>query len=449
MNVLITGGTGFIGKKLGIRLVEENHNVFVLTRHKKEGFLPYPCQMLTWEELEQKAATLKIDAVINLAGESIAQRWSSNVKKKIVDSRVQTTKRLVDLFQKLSLKTFISTSATGYYGDRQDEKLTEDSGSGEGFLTDVCKQWENEAFKIQKSSRLVIFRFGMVLGENEGALAQMVPPFQNGVGGMIGDGKMWMSWIHVDDIVEMITQSLTNSFSGIYNAVSPNPVTNQEFSELLAQRFNKKLFLPVPTIAIKTMFGEMSTVVLSSQKVYPQHLLEQGYQFKYPHLKEALESTVDSLEPFEKKVIFEQWVPQRVEDLFPYYEDEKNLEELTPDWLNFKVLNKSTEKIQQGTIINYQIKLYGLPMTWQTEIEAFEKNKFFIDNQLKGPYAKWHHTHDFIPLGQGTIIRDEIRYKVPMSAIGKLVAGLKVDSDVQKIFKFRSEKIALLNKGRV
>lgn len=454
MNILVTGGTGFVGKKLGFNLVKNGYKVFTLVRDKKKKpILPYPCTFLDWNDLSDIINNKKIEihSVVNLAGEPVAQRWNDKIKREILNSRVDTTNRLVKIFKNSDLKSFISASAIGYYGDRDDEKLTEESESGSGFLTRVCVEWERAALKIKEESpktKCVILRLGMVLGEGEGALAQMVPPFQAGVGGMIGDGKMWVSWIHVEDLVNMIGWAIENdSVKGVYNAVSPNPVTNKEFSEKLAARFNKKLFLPVPKLAVKVLFGEMSQVVFASQKVQSEKASEQGFTYKYSTVSEALKSTVESLDAFEKKVIFEQWLPISKERLFPYFQDEKNLEELTPPWLNFKVLNKSTDQIQKGTIVNYQLKLYGIPFGWQTEILDMQKNKSFIDNQVKGPYSKWHHTHDFIALGEGTLVKDTIRYKVPMSGLGKTFAGPKVDNDVKKIFKYRSEKILDVIKG--
>jgi uncharacterized protein (TIGR01777 family) len=289
MNVLITGGTGFIGKKLGSVLSQKNHKIFILTRSKKKS-LPYACTQLSWDELEElvESKSVEIDAVINLAGESIAQRWTRSAKQKILESRIKTTSMLVRIFKTSNLKVFISASAIGYYGDRNDELLDEDSGAGSGFLTDVCRKWEEEAFKIRNGTKVVVFRLGLVLGKNGGALPKMIFAFKNGLGGRIGDGRAWMSWIHIDDLTEMIATALSGDFQGIYNAVSPNPITNQEFSSALASQFNKKLFLPIPKLALKISLGEMSEAVVSSQRVSAKHALSQGFKYKHSVLKEAL-----------------------------------------------------------------------------------------------------------------------------------------------------------------
>jgi uncharacterized protein (TIGR01777 family) len=288
MNILITGGTGFVGKHLGVKLSEKNNKLYVLTRDKQQS-LPYPATLLNWKDLEDGVSSdqIHIDTVINLAGESIAKRWTSKNKKTILDSRIETTSKLVKLFKDSKLKKFISASAIGYYGDRGDELLNEDSGSGSGFLTDVCRRWEDEALKIQSDTSVVIFRFGMVLGKDGGALAKLIPIFQKGLGGVIGDGQMWISWIYIEDLTEVISETLNNNFNGIYNAVSPNAVRNKEFSEKLAESLNKKLLLPIPKVALKILVGEMSEVVLSSQHVSPKHLQAQGFKFRYDSIDKA------------------------------------------------------------------------------------------------------------------------------------------------------------------
>lgn len=289
MNILITGGTGFIGKELGSQLIKNHHRLIVLSRDKNQS-LPYPGTLVSWEDLELNIDQYEIDAVINLAGESIAQRWTPRAKRKILESRVQITQKLVRLFQNKKLKVFISASAIGYYGDRGDEVLTEDSGSGSGFLTEVCRAWEMEASQIEDKTRLVILRFGLVLGESGGALPKMVTPLKFGLGGVLGDGAHWMSWIHIADLTKLIVEVLKNDFKGIYNATSPSPIQNKTFTEKLAARFNKSSFLPVPKVVLKTALGEMSEALLASQRVSPRHLMNQKFKFEYENLDNALKS---------------------------------------------------------------------------------------------------------------------------------------------------------------
>lgn len=290
MNILLTGGTGFIGKRLGVKLTQEGHRVYVLSRQENVE-LPFSATIVNWEKLEEgiSSGNLSVDAVINLAGQNIAQRWTDSLKKEITDSRVETTRRLVNLFRGKNLKTLISASAIGIYGDRGDEELTEESKPGVGFLSDVCKLWEEEAHKAQEYTRVVILRFGLVLGAGGGALAKMAMPFKLGFGGALGDGKMWVSWIHIDDLIDIICKALLDTRAGVYNAVAPNPVRNKEFSEKLAQRFGKKLFMPIPVTALKVLMGETAEVLLSSQKVFPKRLEGQDFKFKYPTVEGALQ----------------------------------------------------------------------------------------------------------------------------------------------------------------
>lgn len=282
MNILITGGTGFIGKLVCDRL--SDHTLYVLSRKPRQS--TSKINYLTWKELEDQLSSLDIQAVINLAGETIAQRWTKSSKERIYSSRIETTKRLIELFKTTPLDVFISASAIGYFGDRGGEILTEDSEPGTGFLSEVCKAWEAEALKA-RAKRKVILRFGMVLGKDGGALPKMLLPFKLGLGSVFGDGKMWMSWIHVDDLVGIIESVLTK-FNGIYNAVAPTPVTNREFTDTLASELQRKAFFSTPALALKLTVGEMSELVLSSQRVLPKKLKDEGFNFRYKNLSQAL-----------------------------------------------------------------------------------------------------------------------------------------------------------------
>lgn len=299
MNILITGGTGFIGKHLGKKLSEKGHSLYVLTRDKnkylkKNKKFAYECTFVDWDDLASEKLYNIIDTVINLAGESIAQRWTAERKNKILRSRIDTTRELVNIFKDSNLKTFISASAIGFYGDRKEEVLTERSSHGDGFLADVCRQWEKEANRISEvapSVRLCIVRTGLVLGNDGGALEMMAPIFKFGLGGSIGKGLIWMSWIQIDDLVDMYVWLVENNNAcGIYNGVSPRPIQNKEFSKTLAGRFGKKTFIPAPQFLVEKILGELSEMVLMSQRVEPIKALDEGHLFKYPALKDALHS---------------------------------------------------------------------------------------------------------------------------------------------------------------
>jgi len=256
MNVAITGASGFIGKRL--------KGVPVSTRG--EIVLP-PC-----------------DAVVNLAGEPVAQRWTAEARERIRSSRVDGTRRLVDALQKNPPKVLVSASAIGYYGSRGDEILTEASAPGDDFLAKVCVDWEREAMRAEEFGvRVVRVRIGVVLGPG-GALAKMLPIFKLGLGGPIADGKHWMSWIHIDDMVRLIEFAIENPVTGAINAVAPNPVTNAEFTRELARAIHRPAIFPVPKLALKALYGEMASILWASQRVTPAVASNTGFNFRYPTL---------------------------------------------------------------------------------------------------------------------------------------------------------------------
>lgn len=273
-------------------------------------------------------------------------------------------------------------------------------------------------------------------------MEKLLPLFEKGVAGQLGNGQQWMSWIHLEDIARLFVFALENEQAqGPINGCAPEPVRNDRFTLELARALGKAVFLPVPEIALKLALGEMSTSVLDSQRVLPKRAQELGFQFRHPEVVKALSEIGEPLRGHQHEIFSEQWLPLKPEELFPFYCDERNLESLTPPFLKFRVIDKSTAEIQAGTLINYKLSLHGLSFDWQTEIQDWEPNKRFVDTQLKGPYTKWYHEHDFIPLGGGTLIRDRVTYKLPMGALGDTFAGWKVSGDVGKIFAYRRDVI--------
>jgi uncharacterized protein (TIGR01777 family) len=231
------------------------------------------------------------DAVIHLAGVPVAQRWNQRVKNDIRDSRVAGTRNLVQALAKLPRKpqVLICSSATGYYGSRGDEVLSESSAPGNDFLSEVCVAWENEARAAESAGiRVVRMRTGIVLDARGGALAKMLPPFKMGVGGKLGSGKHWMSWIHLDDLVSLFQFALVNPISGAVNGVAPNPVTNADFTKALASAVHRPAIFPVPAFALRLLFGEMGDILLASQRVAPKAAQSAGFTFRFPELAPAL-----------------------------------------------------------------------------------------------------------------------------------------------------------------
>lgn len=294
MKILVTGATGFIGHTVCRRLLLNHHDVVAVSRSEKRAreVLQFPFECIEHDLLQgplpakYSSALSGLDAVIHLAGEPIAaSRWSAAQKKAIGDSRVLGTRNLV---ASVKPRVFVSTSAVGYYGDRGDQLLSETAERGEGFLSEVCRDWESEVGKAQ-TERTVIFRLGMVIAHGEGALKKMEPAFSRGLGGVLGDGQQWVSWIHVEDVVSAILKALEDpAMRGVYNAVSPGVVRNAEFTKVLAKSFEKCAPFRIPAFALKLVLGEMSTVLLNSQRAVPERLLAQGFRFQFEALEKAL-----------------------------------------------------------------------------------------------------------------------------------------------------------------
>ena len=299
MRIVITGGSGFIGRRLVARLLEQGDQVLVLTRRLEQArrilgespnlkLLPYdPYQPQAWA-----AALEGYEGIVNLAGEPLASsRWTEAKKKEIRRSRVETTQALVQALASLNQKpqVMISSSAVGYYGSHPaGEPLTETDPPAQDFLAEVCQAWEAAARPVEELGiRLAILRTGIVLGPDGGALGQMLAPFQFFIGGTIGSGKQWLSWIHREDWVSLVCFLLEQG-SGVFNATAPNPVQMEEFCRTLGQVLGRPSWLPVPELALELLLGEAAQVVLTGQKVIPQAALQMGFTFQYPQLKEAL-----------------------------------------------------------------------------------------------------------------------------------------------------------------
>ena len=296
MKILISGSHGLVGTALIESLKADGHDIFRLVRH-----YPHSPSEIEWSPDRYSIALSLIegfDAVVHLAGESIAEgRWSDEKKKRIRESRVKGTRLLGDALANLTQqpKVMISASAIGYYGNRGDETLTEASSPGDDFLSEVCVEWEKATdLAKEKGIRTVNARFGIILDKDGGALKKMLPPFKMGIGGRIGDGKQWMSWIALDDVVGGIKFSLTNdSLQGPVNFVAPNPVRNAEFTKTLGRALSRPTIFPIPAFGVKLAFGEMAdALLLASQRVEPGKLGEVGYQFKYSRLDDALRRAI-------------------------------------------------------------------------------------------------------------------------------------------------------------
>src|SRR4030043_1619489 len=300
MKIIITGGTGFVGTQLTTRLIQDGHTVTILTRSLKGAKerppgISYlegdPTKKGPWQE-----AIKNHDAVINLAGASIFSKWTEEHKKAIRESRVNSTQNIVEGIPSRPERPFalFVPSAVGYYGFCGDEELVEDSPPGNDFLARIAKEWEGEALKARdKGARVVITRFGIVMGEKGGALSQMIPLFKKYIGGPIGSGKQWFSWVHIKDLAEAFVFLLKHpEISGPVNVCSPNPVRNKDLAKALGQVLHRPSFMPAPGFMVKLVLGEFGSVILEGQRVIPKRLLDSGFAFQYPDIDKALQGIV-------------------------------------------------------------------------------------------------------------------------------------------------------------
>ena len=297
----MTGGTGFVGATLAGRLTQKGHGVTLLTRTIREGrSLPEGASYLKGDPTEQGAWQERLvehDAIINMAGASIFRRWTRSAKKAIEESRILTTQNLVEALSARKEKEtlFLSTSAVGYYGFHEDEELDEDSPPGDDFLASVARRWEASALQAEEfGARVVILRFGVVLGESGGALRKIVPVFNSYLGGPLGDGKQWFPWIHEQDLANIYLYLMERKeISGPVNCTSPNLVRNKEMTKILGEVLGKPTFMPaIPGWAIKMAMGEFGSILLKGQKALPKRLLRMGFHFRFPVIREGLKDLV-------------------------------------------------------------------------------------------------------------------------------------------------------------
>tara|TARA_B100000749_G_scaffold280707_1_gene278189 strand:+ start:121645 stop:123027 length:1383 start_codon:yes stop_codon:yes gene_type:complete len=457
LKILVTGATGTIGHDLCVSLLKSDHQVKIVTRRSETDLLKsweLPVEIVTWESPEStpfpKGNLDDVEAVIHLSGESINQKWTDSAKQRILNSRTKATQYLSQAIQEegKNIKVFVGTSAIGIYPNSGTTPLNEksDVDSSDAFLPMVCRKWEQASEDLSKHLRRVIIRVGLVLKVGEGFLGQLEPLYQKGVAGPIGMGQRQMSWIHIDDLVRMFQTAVEDErFEGIYNGTAPQPVSNSQFNEEFSKAMHLPNIAPVPPIALKLLYGEMSALALSDQKILPEASLEHGFQFHFTEIKQAFQDLYSWKTHYLDRRYYQwQWLNKDLDSTFEFFLSPYNLEQITPDFLNFKVLKSSTEKVEKNTKILYRISLRGIPMKWQTKILEMIPNQCFIDNQEKGPYSKWHHIHRFESLKNGTYLTDEVTYRLPVGPLGSLFAGTFVKSDVSRIFRFRFEKLRKL-----
>ena len=305
MKILVTGGTGMVGSKLCKKLAEAGHELVVLTRspEKAKSRAGFKAEFVKWDALTAEwipsRLTDGLDSVVNLAGEPLVEgRWTDAKKQRITQSRGEATAKLIEHLKNdgVKLKSFVSASAIGFYGDRGDEELNETSAKGSGFLANVCEDWERPVVESvgDISERHAIIRISVVLGEHGGFLGEVLPIFMKGLGGPLASGKQWMSWIHEQDLCAILEAAiLKDEFSGVINASAPQQCRNSEMTKALGAAVGMPAVFPVPSFGLKMMFGDKTEMLLGSQKVQPSRLQQLGFTFSYPEVSAALASLIE------------------------------------------------------------------------------------------------------------------------------------------------------------
>jgi uncharacterized protein (TIGR01777 family) len=476
MRVLITGGTGFIGRALVPLLHSRGHSVVVVTRsnalaHSRLGGEIETVAAGSTEVLI--AALERCDAVVNLAGEPIAgARWTAKRRRALWDSRVGLTRRLVDVLAatRRRPRVLVSGSAVGYYGDRGEEPLGEGARPGSDYLARLCQAWEVEALRASDlGMRVVTLRTGVVLGRDGGALGKMLLPFRWGVGGPLGSGRQYLPWIHLHDLARIIAEALVDErFHGPVNGVAPTPVTNREFAKALGKAVNRPAVCPVPTAVLRAVLGESSIVLIGSQRADAARLRQLAFPFEFATLDAALADIiggspvvvgpVSATNPADSvdTVTGRQYLASRrpryelkttttvaapIEETFAFFSCAENLGLLTPAAMRFSLVG-GAPAIAEDAAMEYRMRVGPVPIRWRSRIVGWRADGF-VDFQEKGPYRSWWHEHSFRSAGTSTVMEDRVCYTPPFGPLGRLVNWLFIAPKLRSIFQYRADVIRL------
>lgn len=469
MKVLVTGATGFIGRALIMRLLRDGHSIIALVRsiERSRSLLGNEVELVSQsiDDIELARIFESVEGVINLGGENIfGGRWTVSRKKSIMDSRIALTSRVVSAMRVTHHRprVLISVSAVGYYGNQDARELDEQTLPGNDFLADICQQWEARALAAADlGCRVAIMRLGIVLGAEGGALQRMLPVFRRGLGGTLGSGRQYISWIHLYDLCEVVTQALTDErYQGVFNLTSPNPVSNHDFTKTLAQMLGRFAWLRIPAFTLKLVLGEAATVLLGSQRVLPRRLAQLNYTFKFPNLTTALAHIFSAgqqlhlvslpcssplLRGHRPQYLLSQttWLNQPLHEVFAFFSGAQNLGLLTPAWIDFRIQGNPPIPLYQGAQIYYRIKIGSFHTPWLTEIAIWDPVHSFVDVQLQGPYRLWWHEHHFFSEDNQTRMEDRVYYALPFGILGRLVHRFFVGPRLRRIFAFRNDAITL------
>src|SRR5215831_655622 len=470
MRVFITGATGFVGRALTLRLLGMGHQVTAWVRDQDRA------RSLLGSDVELVPTSSSIGeqiprayAVINLAGEPVlGGRWTRSRKRAIVESRLNLTRAIAGSSSRLAV--LISASAVGYYGDRGDETVEDDTLPGNDFLATLCRDWEAAALEAQKSgTRVFVPRIGIALGAEEGALARMVLPFRCGAGGPIGSGRQYVPWIHIDDLIEILVAALQDErLSGTLIAAAPNPVTSRQLARAIGVVLRRPSVLPVPGLALRILLGEAGAYLLTGQRVRPRRLEQLGFVWRYSEIETALadilkddDVRIERFNEFATKPLagaasnylsirrprfvlsHKTRVEAPIEEVFRFLSKPQNLGVMTPRAMRFRILNEMRHEFRPGLRIEYALHLGPVPLQWRTRIEEWRPPGLFADSQESGPYHCWWHEHHFQPEGHYTLMEDRVYYAPPLGFVGTVANLLFVAPALRRIFWYRRQALRL------
>jgi uncharacterized protein (TIGR01777 family) len=417
MKIIITGGSGLIGQALTKEFINDGHEVVILSRNPEQASrLLSDATEVYWDGKTQGDWVSHVngaDAIINLAGESIAgknllnMRWTRKRKVQIRESRVNAGKVLVEAIGTVEDKPslFIQSSAVGIYGPLADQIVDENYPRANDYLAKVCIDWEKSTEEVEALGvRRIILRTGLVFSKDGGIFSLLKLPFSLFVGGILGTGKQYLSWIHIDDVVGGIKYLIEDQNAvGIFNLTAPIPVTNKEFSKRLGKAMNRPSLIPLPSFVMRLALGEVSILALEGQRVVPSHLLDRGYQFKYNKLDDAL---VDLLQPthhYQHSFM----VKATKDKVASFHQNTKVLKNLTP--FPIIVQFKQVEPVGEGTRTIFTLWFGPIPVKWEAVHHDFNLPDGFSDTQTEGPFVSWHHRHTFKEMDENhTMVIDDI-----------------------------------------
>jgi hypothetical protein len=463
MQILMTGASGTIGRSLALRLLRDGHQITALERSvaRARAALGAEVAIADYSDATIAARVEAADAVINLAGAPVlGQRWSASWLRVLRDSRVGLTRRLVEAIKRASdrPRVLISSSAIGYYGDRGLGAVDESDPPGDDVLAVLCRDWEAAALEAEDYNvRVAILRIGVVLSHGGGALEAMAKPFRLGVGGRLGTGEQLVSWIHIEDVAEIVAAALTDErYAGPINAVAPAPVRNVELAAAIGAVLGRPSIIPAPAFALRILVGEGAGVLTASTPVIPGRLVDLGHRFQFASLDPALRDCLDAPGPeitavdgWPDNPYLERRPPRYrlrdralldapVDEVFRFFSAPENLAAITPPSMSFSIESPRPIAMGEGTEIDYRVRLGPIPMRWRTRIRVWEPGARFVDSQERGPYRSWWHQHTFEADGDRTRVADDVYYAPPLGPLGRIANAVFVKRQLSDIFAYRA-----------